>query len=137
MRRSAVSRVHHPWYGWFWRRAHGGMALETGRREDAGMLLEQQVQLSAVALNYAEGPPNGPPLVILHGGAGSWQSGAALIDALVEQWHVFAPDLRGHGRSGHVAGRYSLRDYASDTAEFLARVVAAPAVLYGHSLGGE
>jgi pimeloyl-ACP methyl ester carboxylesterase len=101
------------------------------------MLHERRVEISTVAITYAEGPPNGPPLVILHGGAGSWSYGADLIDALLGQWHIFAPDFRGHGGSGHVPGRYRLRDYVSDTSEFLEQVVAAPAVIYGHSLGGE
>jgi pimeloyl-ACP methyl ester carboxylesterase len=76
-------------------------------------------------------------LVLLHGGAGSWRSGATLLEALVEQWQVFAPDFRGHGASEHVPGRYDLWDYVGDTLAFLEQVVVSPAVLYGHSLGGE
>jgi pimeloyl-ACP methyl ester carboxylesterase len=101
------------------------------------MLSEQRVQVGVVAINFAGGPPSGPPLVLLHGGAGSWRSGAALLEALMERWQVFAPDFRGHGASGHVPGRYDLRDYVGDTVAFLEQVVAVPAVLYGHSLGGE
>src|SRR5262245_31681431 len=101
------------------------------------MLTERQAQTGEVSINYAEGPPNGRPVVVLHGGAARWQYGEALLRLLAERWHVYAPELRGHGHSGHVAGRYSLRDYARDIAAFLAEVVREPAVLYGHSLGGE
>lgn len=101
------------------------------------MLGEKRFDTGAVVINYAEGPANGDPFVVLHGGAGSWQYGAALIEALSARWHVYAPDLRGHGRSSRVPGRYRLRDYAADTAAFLEQVVEAPAILYGHSLGGE
>lgn len=98
---------------------------------------ERRFATGTVAINYAEGPPNGPPFVILHGGAVSWRYGDALINLLADRWHVYAPDLRGHGQSGHVPGRYRLPDYAVDMATFLAAVVREPAVLFGHSLGGE
>ena len=39
--------------------------------------------------------------------------------------------------SGHTPGHYLLSDYVSDTATFLSAVVRGPAVVYGHSLGGE
>ncbi len=101
------------------------------------MLRDRRFHTGTVELNYGEGPPHGPPFVILHGGAASWRYADALIELLVDRWHVFAPDFRGHGRSSHVPGRYRLRDYSEDTAAFLAQVVREPAVVYGHSLGGE
>ena len=75
--------------------------------------------------------------MVLHGGSARWQGGEALLGRLAERWHVFGPDFRGHGRSGRVPGRYRLRDYVEDTAALLREVVRGPAVLYGHSLGGE
>jgi pimeloyl-ACP methyl ester carboxylesterase len=101
------------------------------------MLQVHRRDLGTVELNYAEGPAAGPPLVILHGGSARWQYGERLLTALARRWHVYAPDLRGHGRSGWVPGRYRLRDYAGDIAAFLREVVREPAALYGHSLGGE
>jgi pimeloyl-ACP methyl ester carboxylesterase len=98
---------------------------------------EAKFSTKEVALNYAEGPPNGSAFVVLHGGAARWQYGQRLLDTLAESWHVFAPDFRGHGLSGRVPGAYLLRDYVRDSAAFLAGVVREPAVLYGHSLGGE
>lgn len=73
----------------------------------------------------------------LHGGAGRWHYSIELLDALGEQWHVFAPDFRGHGKSGHIPGTYRLVDYVRDIAAFIDGVVREPAVIYGHSLGGE
>jgi pimeloyl-ACP methyl ester carboxylesterase len=75
--------------------------------------------------------------VVLHGGSARWQYGRDLLELLAESWHVYAPDFRGHGLSGRVPGAYSLRDYVADSAAFLAGVVREPAVVYGHSLGGE
>lgn len=86
-------------------------------------------------LSYADSQTDGPPLVLLHGGSARWQSWEEIIPNLARRWHVLAPDLRGHGRSSRAAS-YRLRDYASDIAAFLQGVVKAPAVIFGHSLGG-
>lgn len=80
-------------------------------------------------------PDSRPALVLLHGGSGRWQLPERLIRDLSKHWHVFAPDLRGHGKSGRVAWGYRLRDQAGDIAAFLQQV-SGPAFLYGHSLGG-
>jgi pimeloyl-ACP methyl ester carboxylesterase len=101
------------------------------------MLQEHRCHLATVELNYAEGPASGPPLVVLHGGSARWQYGRQLLEALAPRWHICALDLRGHGRSGWVSGRYHLRDYAGDIVAFLREVVREPAAIYGHSLGGE
>jgi pimeloyl-ACP methyl ester carboxylesterase len=90
----------------------------------------------AVHLNYAEGPFNGPPLVLLHGLGRRWQVFLPLIPALSLRWHIVAPDLRGHGKSSHVAHGYRGAQYAEDIIRLLRGRVGAPAVLFGHSLGG-
>ena len=53
------------------------------------------------------------------------------------RWHVYAPDLRGHGASSWTPGRYRLWDYAADMISLLERVIGEPAAIAGHSLGGE
>jgi pimeloyl-ACP methyl ester carboxylesterase len=88
-----------------------------------------------VVLNYAEGPAAGPALVMLHGGAGRWQLYSGMLTELAERCHVYAPDLRGHGKSGWVSWGYTIRDYVEDIGAFL-QEVSGPAVLMGHSLGG-
>jgi pimeloyl-ACP methyl ester carboxylesterase len=100
-------------------------------------LHELEFDAGELVISYAAGPPSGPPFVVLHGGASRWQYGRELLDLLADQWHVFAPDFRGHGRSGRARDAYRLHDYVRDTVAFLAGVVAEPAVVYGHSLGGE
>jgi pimeloyl-ACP methyl ester carboxylesterase len=100
-------------------------------------LRERRFETGRVEIGYVEGPPQGPPIVILHGGAASWQSGRSLIEQLLPHWHAYAPDLRGHGQSGRVPGRYHLWDYVADIAAFLEHVVGDPSIVFGHSLGGE
>ena len=98
---------------------------------------ERRFHTGAVELSYAEGPPNGPPLVYLHGGSGRWQHGGRFVELMAERWHVYGLDLRGHGKSGWVTGHYRIRDYAADIAAFLQGPVGMPAALYGQSLGGQ
>jgi pimeloyl-ACP methyl ester carboxylesterase len=88
-----------------------------------------------VVLNYAEGPASGPPLVMLHGGSGRWQLYSGMLAELAQGCHVYAPDLRGHGKSSWVPWGYTIQDYVEDIGAFL-REISGPAVLMGHSLGG-
>jgi pimeloyl-ACP methyl ester carboxylesterase len=99
-------------------------------------LVEHVFDTGEVQLNYAEGPAHGPPLVLLHGLGRRWQVFLPLIPALSMRWHIFAPDLRGHGKSTHIARGYHGQQYAEDIARFLRERVAAPAAVFGHSLGG-
>jgi pimeloyl-ACP methyl ester carboxylesterase len=97
---------------------------------------EKNFQAGEVSIHYAEGPPNGPPLVLLHGLARDWQSFSVLLPELSSRFHIFAPDLRGHGTSSHVARGYRIPDYALDISAFL-KEAAPAAAIFGHSLGAE
>ena len=99
------------------------------------MLREQIFNAGVVELNYAEGPASGPPLVLLHGFTGRWQGFLPLLPALSLRWHVYAPDYRGHGKSGRVPGMYLPDDFSSDLVAFLKRQVGEAAVVLGHSYG--
>jgi pimeloyl-ACP methyl ester carboxylesterase len=56
--------------------------------------------------------------------------------ALSDTWCVWAPDLRGHGRSGKPAGPYSLDDFVGDLAGLLDHLGIERCHLAGFSLGG-
>lgn len=99
-------------------------------------IVEQTFDTGEVCLNYAEGPANGPPLVLLHGLGRRWQVFLPVIPALSLRWHIFVPDLRGHGKSSRVARGYRGTQYAEDITRFLRERISGPAVLFGHSLGG-
>jgi len=100
------------------------------------MMHEHVLETSGVALHYAEGPAGGPALVLLHGGSARWQSWGPLLGDFAATMHVFAPDLRGHGRSSWLAPHYRLLDYTADIVALLEQRVPQPAILFGHSLGG-
>jgi pimeloyl-ACP methyl ester carboxylesterase len=100
-------------------------------------LTEYSFKAGPVTLNYVEGPDTGPPLVLLHGGSARWQAFESIMPELAARWHLYGPDLRGHGRSDRApADRYRLQDYSADIIAFLQGPVSEPAFLVGHSLGG-
>jgi pimeloyl-ACP methyl ester carboxylesterase len=103
---------------------------------DCSGIHEQLFDTGKVKLNYAETPDAGPPLVLLHGLGRRWQVFLPLIPSLAPQWHIYALDLRGHGKSTHVRRGYRVSQYAEDILGFLRGAVPEPVILFGHSLGG-
>ena len=99
------------------------------------MIEEKSFDNGEFALNYAEGPEGGPPLLLLHGTGNRWQAFIRLIPSLSTRWHVYALDLRGHGKSGR-APHYGFGYYCEDAVGFIDEVIREPTVIFGHSLGG-
>ncbi|WP_454785737.1 alpha/beta fold hydrolase [Legionella sp. WA2024007413] len=86
-------------------------------------------------INYAEGPNNGMPLLLLHGATRQWQAFASITLELCACFHIYAPDFRGHGKSQKITGHYFLEDYLTDIQFFIQEVIKEPAIIIGHSLG--
>jgi 3-oxoadipate enol-lactonase len=83
----------------------------------------------------AWGSPGAPPLVLLHGlgaGAADWDE---VAPAFAPHWRVYAPDLRGHGRSDW-PGDYSVELMSKDVLGFLDALTLGRVDLIGHSMGG-
>jgi pimeloyl-ACP methyl ester carboxylesterase len=99
------------------------------------MLTERTFDTGEVAINYVESADTGPLLIMLHGIAATWQVFETTIPFLALRWRVVAADLRGHGRSGRGAGRYTLADYVRDIAALHRHLSDEPAVVVGSSLG--
>src|SRR5439155_14619116 len=78
------------------------------------MLTERTFDTGEVGINYVESSATGPLLIMLHGMTATWQVFETTIPFLAVRWRVVAADLRGHGRSGRVAERYTLMDYVRD-----------------------
>lgn len=93
-------------------------------------------QAQNAAIHYVEGPQSGMPLVLLHGLSRDWRSFEVIFGPLAEKFHLFAVDLRGHGRSGRVAAGYRVTACADDVCDFLQAKLPAGAAVFGHSLGG-
>lgn len=81
---------------------------------------------------------DGQPILLLHGWMFSadlnfWRNYAALERA---GYRVLAVDHRGHGRGIRSHAAFRLTDCATDAAELLRQVGAAPALVVGYSMGG-
>ena len=89
-------------------------------------------------LHYADwGNPDAPPLILLHGVQDHCRSWDRIAERLSGDWHVIAPDLRGHGDSQWIAdGIYSIDGYIFDLAELIETLGLAPVSMIAHSLGG-
>jgi pimeloyl-ACP methyl ester carboxylesterase len=99
------------------------------------MLTEKSFDTGEIVINFAEGDTPGPPLVMLHGSTLNWQTFDGFIPALSQTWHVYACDLRGHGKSGRSTSGYRFADFVPDTIAFIERQVGQPTLLLGFSTG--
>ena len=78
-----------------------------------------------------------PPLVLIHGGRDHARSWDWVARELRADWHVIAPDLRGHGDSAWaIGGHYTVQEFVLDLAQLLTTLDLFPVTLIGHSLGG-
>ena len=89
-------------------------------------------------LHFADwGNPLAPPLVLVHGGLDHCRSWDHLAQALRANFHVIAPDLRGHGESEWAVGSsYSLADHVYDLTCLVKSAGFEKAMIVGHSMGG-
>ncbi|ABL71331.1 alpha/beta fold hydrolase [Paracoccus denitrificans] len=82
------------------------------------------------------GASDAPPLVLLHGIRDNSITFQFLVDELEQDWHIFAPDLRGHGQTGR-AGILWQQDLLADCSALLSRLFGdRPVPVLGHSMGG-
>jgi pimeloyl-ACP methyl ester carboxylesterase len=89
-------------------------------------------------LHYVDwGNRDAPPLLLLHGGRDHSRSWDWVAQELRGDWHVIAPDLRGHGDSEWSAdGGYMAATYVYDLAQLIHQQQLEPLSMVAHSLGG-
>ncbi len=98
---------------------------------------EKQVTLEdGTVLNYAEGPANGPSLLLIHGQSMEWEDYSRVLPRLAEYYHVYAIDCHGHGESSHDFSKYTGVAMGQDFVWFIENVIGEPCVVSGHSSGG-
>ncbi|HZT47729.1 MAG TPA: alpha/beta hydrolase [Hyphomicrobiaceae bacterium] len=89
-------------------------------------------------LHYVDwGNAGAPPLLLVHGGRDHCRNWDWVAEAFAKDWHIIAPDLRGHGDSqwSH-DGSYMMSGYIYDLAQLIHQLKLAPVTIIGHSLGG-
>ncbi|MFV0298731.1 MAG: alpha/beta fold hydrolase, partial [Hyphomicrobiaceae bacterium] len=89
-------------------------------------------------LHYVDwGNHGAPPLLLVHGGRDHCRNWDWVARRLRKDWHVIAPDLRGHGDSQwSKSANYSMAGYVYDLAQLIHQLKLAPVTIVGHSLGG-
>ena len=89
-------------------------------------------------LHYvAWGDRDAPPLLLVHGGRDHCRNWDWVAERLRNDYHIIAPDLRGHGDSQWmIGGSYNQLDYVYDIAQLLHQTKMTPTTIIGHSLGG-
>lgn len=83
------------------------------------------------------GARDAPPLLLIHGsgetGRSEW---APVLDGLAKHFRLIVSDCRGHGQTLDPRSEYTFKMLAADMAELLRVLNLAPALVVGHSNGG-
>jgi pimeloyl-ACP methyl ester carboxylesterase len=89
-------------------------------------------------MHYVDwGNESAPPLVLVHGGKDHARSWDWVARELRRDFHVIAPDLRGHGDSAWaIGGSYAIAEFVFDLIQLVDALHLAPLTIIGHSLGG-
>jgi len=89
-------------------------------------------------LHYIDwGNEGAQALVYVHGVHDHCRTWDDLAAEFFDDYHVVAPDLRGHGDSEWLKGSsYHYLDYIYDLYQLIQQADLAPVVLVGHSMGG-
>ncbi len=117
-----------------------GSALRADGRIGPAVPLGRRIRLAGRGTTFVRemaGPPGAPTLVLLHGfmasGGLNW---FRTFDALSREFHVVAPDLRGHARGIRSRRHVRLADCADDIAALIDELGASKVVAAGYSMGG-
>ncbi|HIF95612.1 MAG TPA: alpha/beta hydrolase [Myxococcales bacterium] len=89
-------------------------------------------------LHYVDwGNEDAPPLLLIHGNKDHARSWDWVARELRDEYHVIAPDLRGHGDSAWaIGGHYMLNEFVLDMAQLIETLKLHPLTIVAHSLGG-
>ena len=89
-------------------------------------------------LHYVDwGNEDKPPLLLVHGGRDHCRSWDWVAEELRKDWHVIAPDLRGHGDSAwSPEGTYNMQAFIYDIAQLIHQLKLGPLTVVSHSMGG-
>ncbi|WP_242124132.1 alpha/beta hydrolase [Sphingobium sp. Sx8-8] len=89
-------------------------------------------------LHYLDwGNHDAPPLLLVHGGRDHARTWDWTAEVLRKDYHVIAPDLRGHGDSDWSSdGGYSIASHVFDIAQLVTHLGFDKVAIVAHSLGG-
>jgi pimeloyl-ACP methyl ester carboxylesterase len=79
---------------------------------------------------------NGPPVLLLHGGANESSDWMETMAVLSKEYSVYAPDIIGYGLSDKDKDGYSLSDFTESILALMRILNLDTVFMVGHSLGG-
>lgn len=92
---------------------------------------------TGLQMHYAEqGDERGQPVILLHGYTDTWFSYSLALKQLPANLHVYALDLRGHGKTARPMTGYTMTEMAGDVVAFMDAKGITRATIVGHSMGG-
>lgn len=120
------------------RLASSGLALYPDVMDQPIGPTSQSFVSQRLRLHYVDwGNPTAPPLILLHGGRDHCRNWDWVAQDLRRDYHIVAPDLRGHGDSAwSSSGDYSMSAFVYDLAQLVHQQHLAPVRIVAHSLGG-
>lgn len=96
----------------------------------------KNIQLKNGETYFYQEAGQGPQVLFLHGNMSSSAFWDKSMEALAQDYHSFAPDLRGFGQSSYQTHIGSLWDYVEDLKDFMETLGLNQVHLVGWSLGG-
>ncbi|MGH2717015.1 MAG: alpha/beta fold hydrolase, partial [Actinomycetota bacterium] len=91
----------------------------TASRDKRVLPRAELVALDEITMHMVEWPGDEPPILAIHGTAGSAYSLTALGERLAPEHRFIAMDLRGHGFSDKPPGRYNIGRHIADVVELI------------------
>ena len=83
------------------------------------------------------GNESAPPMLLIHGGRDHARNWDWVARDLRRDYHVIAPDLRGHGDSAWaIGGMYSQSEFVLDITQLVEALQLSPLTIISHSMGG-
>lgn len=97
---------------------------------------QDYVEAGGLRTRYVEaGDPNNPPLLMLHGTGGHWETFIANLGALSQHYHCFAVDMLGCGFTDKPDRPYEIPTYGSHVLAFMDKMGVVRPSIVGVSLG--
>ncbi|WP_096594492.1 alpha/beta fold hydrolase [Calothrix sp. NIES-2098] len=101
------------------------------------MPIRQTLSKSDIQLSYLEWHQGEEPLLFLHGLADNALVWSSLGDYLAADYHIVAPDMRGHGESSKPEDDYSFESAIADLEALMDRLGWSSAHVVSHSWTGK